>query len=848
VNNLSYVIDPEQFTNKIVRLQNRDALNNELVEMRKISHRWNLVMQFAPKGTRTVAFLTRQLKVFANCTLCLLKQQTGTWNVVTAEGVKQLSANEAFTKFKEYCETLQSAIENQDIEQTTKWIQIVDGMQKSFPFDRKPVFPMNVQLYQPILNSRIRQLLATQGASSLIKNALKLMRTNLDISDAEDQLCLIMQILELVKTQDYDITIKLEELLIERMKEIVHTNKHEYAQVVFGRIRQYYKTKLYDFFDSIDEQETFERYLQIYYIKADFSDCKEMIESSVTRDFMTIKKSVWKEPYQRHMRLGNQILEGVVETHTEFYETLSEYDRHASAHGISVMLKLYIYELVDLVRQKDTTLNTELIEHFSILERFLKLLADEDAKYSNVLPLFLPLQEAMNPIITKWINTMQENFNIYLERAVKLENWESVKGYSSSYLDLFTFLEQPVTFLKQLYLPSSGQFLRAYAQCMSGMVQKYGHMIMDGIPDANELIPPPIVREVKSGPNLTKLLKKKEPQHAKVIDVKRVQIGKKFGYLELFTRLHNLVAAKKRFTEQMTDLKKSWNRIRSVFLLQEIDEKDKEDEHTETETQTRNDSEYSSDEDSTSETDKTETETETATTRTEKTTITRYTGPSDPALPDFDFDNLTTITCSVIVNSIHDLCDFIGTRNICIELYDQLFGSLYYPTVKDSIFTPLLPKYFDPCLTSLCDLAPDQYTVQLVMKSMFRKLMRTLYIVLLDSDRMFFSHDFTTLLNDIYEIEKYFADGLKSEYIQQYTFRLKCIVASVMDKSTKELIEGGKLNQMYIRLPEKKPETNGSPFTKEIVWKVLYGRKKHDPLAKKFIKTHIAPDGVAVNK
>jgi hypothetical protein len=60
----------------------------------------------------------------------------------------------------------------------------------------------------------------------------------------------------------------------------------------------------------------------------------------------------------------------------------------------------------------------------------------------------------MDPILTKWINTVQDTFDKYLARAVQLETWQFVSGakYSTSMIDLFTFLEQPITLLHKVYI------------------------------------------------------------------------------------------------------------------------------------------------------------------------------------------------------------------------------------------------------------------------------------------------------------------------------------------------------------------------------------------------------------
>ncbi|KAL0486882.1 hypothetical protein AKO1_001220 [Acrasis kona] len=211
-------------------------------------------------------------------------------------------------------------------------------------------------------------------------------------------------------------------------------------------------------------------------------------------------------------------------------------------------------------------------------------------------------------------------------------------------------------------------------------------------------------------------------------------------------------------------------------------------------------------------------------------------------VPDIDFDNLVNGTTNIMMNLISDLCDYIGTRNIYIELHDPLFIDLYCPFVENTPFAPMLPRYFDPCLSSCCELAPDAYCVDLIIKSMFRKFVRALYSIILDGGRIFFPHDSLLLLKDIEAAEQFFygedQDKKKIEYMLQYTIKLKSIIAVVMDKSAKELIEGGNYNQPYFKLPDKVPDVAGSPWTKQIVWKVLSGRVKHDSVAKKFIKNN----------
>jgi hypothetical protein len=81
--NLSYAIDPEQFSNKIIRSPNRETLNAELDKMRKISHRWHLVVEFAGTNLRSTDFISRQVKVFGNCILSMLRKQKGNIRIGT---------------------------------------------------------------------------------------------------------------------------------------------------------------------------------------------------------------------------------------------------------------------------------------------------------------------------------------------------------------------------------------------------------------------------------------------------------------------------------------------------------------------------------------------------------------------------------------------------------------------------------------------------------------------------------------------------------------------------------------------------------------------------------------------
>ena len=120
-----------------------------------------------------------------------------------------------------------------------------------------------------------------------------------------------------------------------------------------------------------------------------------------------------------------------------------------------------------------------------------------------------------------------------------------------------------------------------------------------------------------------------------------------------------------------------------------------------------------------------------------------------------------------------------------------MFSKIYLPTVESRRLDTLLHKQFDPCMESLCDSVSDGFCSELVMKAMFRKLMRAMYHIVLEGgpERVNFkSLDAPIILKDIEAIEKFFyasGEGIKSKsYVKKYTGALKSIVGNVMDKTS----------------------------------------------------------------
>lgn len=204
-----------------------------------------------------------------------------------------------------------------------------------------------------------------------------------------------------------------------------------------------------------------------------------------------------------------------------------------------------------------------------------------------------------------------------------------------------------------------------------------------------------------------------------------------------------------------------------------------------------------------------------------------------------DFDSLIHGTNTFILNAIKDLANYIGTRNIFIEMQRPIFDELYLPTVEQNPFRPFLSEYFDPWLESTCESVSDAVCVDLVIKATFRNLVYALQMVILDGGdrRIFQPTDSASILRDITSIENFFyadGEGIRSrDYVTRCTAPLKAIVGNVMDKQSQELILGGRHNVPFANLPVR----NSIPWCKQIVYRVLYHRADDD--AKKFLKNNV---------
>ncbi|KAF0973652.1 hypothetical protein FDP41_008079 [Naegleria fowleri] len=506
----------------------------------------------------------------------------------------------------------------------------------------------------------------------------------------------------------------------------------------------------------------------------------------------------------------------------------------------------------------------------------------------RILKIFEPIMNLLKQPMNLYINHIQSQFFKYLENAVKLEKWQPLNEdvtYSSSYIDLFTFIRQGVPSLYSICLPNVLEYYKHFNQCLSGLMQRYCVHIMKDLPKPEDFIPQrlyPWSSESTSYPNSSNSNSSNSSNSNQSNSPKSSPGGmfKKFlksnststtssttnssssslmndlitnpqktfhsiSYESLFVRLANLVNTRRQYIKTVKELIEYSEQSRLLFIG-----------------------------------------------KSNATTHNPTTLPSIYASVDF-YSNLEG-TCDLLKDFISQLTELIGSRNIYCELYHNLFGELYLPQVKDFTVAPkMIQEYFEPCLESLLDLCDDPVCVEWIITSMFKHLVKALYLIVVEgylspdnefhlkwrcwsgdggdhssgnsngnssgtnsshnsSGREISSHVSLSkiLLNDLIQIEKFFyseGEGIPDwNFITHTTSHLKNIIANVMDKTSEQLIHGSMNNPSFDAAPTNGHFGGGSQqlgsshhhnvFTKQIYYKVLYHR--NDPIAKKFIKNH----------
>jgi hypothetical protein len=752
-----------------------------------------------------------------------------------------------------------------------------------------------------------------------IEQVLTYPRKMLDISNALGKLCLIHSLFNFVQNGvTYSISLQLEHQMIRELEHFSQFDEVEldhattwYKSVVLDRILTYYGSKLTDIFDCYaDDTDLLKVHLKLYYtalkrcikhsnfesVLAD--SIRYMIRTSTSSDYERMREEKFKKLPKDDIQIPNFVdidhgtqepihkvsllcqfstelceeLDVQIEYHYVFVDL---YYKGARIEAILAIIELYSKEIIQIINERKNISNDiiqlfqgfrKLIEYLSYNVEKITRLGNKKVTRKDVTELLIkslrPLCNSTQPVIHNWITKLQERFTVYMERSLSLEKWVAMSDenkHSSSLVDLFTFLEQPLSNLYGIVLPDMAPFYRGYAQCVSGIVQRYCDSIVKDLPSPQNLIPPtPKIPKPKN--RLERVLanpskKKKKDLVSLMEEERRIKLGNRFGYEELFVRLNNLSFARKKFIILLEDIEAEWRKLRSLFLFENNNKSQinssKEDENSsiasrneESDTESRQDSISSL-----------EQETDSDTSINCEESLKKAQAASAKAannqekmidiIENINLKSTISGTGGYIVSLIEELCEYIGTRNIYIELFPQLFKRLYIPSVDENRLEHVLERNFDPCMESLYESVSDGFSSELVMKAMFRKLIRALYTIILDGgpERCTFKPtDAPLLLKDLEAIERFFYSdgaGIRSlAYIRKYTAKLKAIIGNVMDKSTTHLLSGSSTNERFDLLPEKDPILPDSPWTKQIVFRVLYHRIDVDPIARKWFEKY----------
>lgn len=766
-----------------------------------------------------------------------------------------------------------------------------------------------------------------------VNRLLSYARITLNVSDAADRLCFVNQLVESTHDSSYEECMHFEKQCIRELEYFYKYDERELGQsiesfksFVLCRIFHIYGVKLCDIFDHyIEDVDLLKMHLKLYntalrrwfkrtsFDSAQKSSMKAIVRLSTVRDFTRMKELKVQVPTIPKIELdgfedmGDQIggnpsdfakllefadqlyneLETAIDSH---FSVVDMYYANCAIEAIFTTIELYSNELITFVNAVGV-LSPDVKPYFEKFENLIDLLACHTRDSMKVgsstvtrydiskrlIATVEPLSNAINPMVESFIRSAQERFTGYMDRSLQLEKWESMSDdnlHSASIVDLFTFLEQPTHDLFALSLPHMSHFYRAYAQCVSGLVQRYCDVIVKDVPAPQDLVPslPKIpkskngIAKVLSNPNSVK--KKQKAMLEAMAEQRRAALGKRFGYDELFVRLNNLTFSRKKFIVLMEDIVEAWQSVRELYLLKSgTNERRQNRRHAGDEPDTDTSSS------STSSSRSAETETRRDKRRRRRDgrdddTATRQHDGGDGGddddddgeecddcvtssaeqsnfIPNINLESTIAGTGGYIVSLVQQLCEYIGTRNIYIELYPALFTNLYLPSVDDNRLEHVLEKNFDPCMDSLHNSVSDAFCSELIMKVMFRKLVRALFTIVMDGgpERCRFKPtDAPLILKDIEAIETlFYADGsgIKSlPYIRKYTLRLRTIVSTVMDKSTPQILNGSEVNDPFDMLPERKPLFPDSPWTKQIVFRVLYHRIQVDPMARKWFEKH----------
>lgn len=111
-------------------------------------------------------------------------------------------------------------------------------------------------------------------------------------------------------------------------------------------------------------------------------------------------------------------------------------------------------------------------------------------------------------------------------------------------------------------------YIRAFAQLASGILQKYGMALTDGVPSSDKLLPvAPVIKPRKSKLKglLSPAVHSSKPKDDSR-DEERMAYGSRFNYEELYVRLNNLNTARKKFVDLMSEMRTKWEEIKTTVF------------------------------------------------------------------------------------------------------------------------------------------------------------------------------------------------------------------------------------------------------------------------------------------
>lgn len=413
--------------------------------------------------------------------------------------------------------------------------------------------------------------------------SLKSTRHYLSISKPMERLVLLDAMFELfISCDDYTASEKLERLIIHHIdkffsvsdesREFFDSSVPLHRKYLLCKILHGLGSKLCDYLEAYSSDiDLLQSHLKVYLDVLSHFEHLTRMETSNEQDSITMRQDIRNitstcirymircTNIRNYERLKKSFENGSFDTAAmkSFVESIKEeidssnqvtvpslqpYLEDAVIENALVLVRPLIVDMAEILSHRDQ-LTMQVMEPLEIVKHILADInshqRNEDNTLGNMRELSIaeilsPLSKSLTPLLDTWINLVQDTFSQYLDRAIQMEKWIAISStikYSASVVDLFSILEQNTTLLYNLVFPEAHIYYRAFAQLVSGMVQRYTMSVMEGIPEPAQLIPnpPPIIpkkgrkrrNSVFSAQQTSKIMS--DEQH-------RLYLGQKFQY------------------------------------------------------------------------------------------------------------------------------------------------------------------------------------------------------------------------------------------------------------------------------------------------------------------------------